>query len=148
MATTQTQTETRLASPAERPEADVVIYDGHCRICRGQVERLARWDGGGRLAFLSLHDAEIRERYPDLDHDELMSAMYVVDRDGGRHRGAAAIRYLSRRLPRLWWAAPVLHLPGSLPLWHALSRLVAANRYRFGRADACDSDACQIHFRR
>jgi predicted DCC family thiol-disulfide oxidoreductase YuxK len=138
----------RLPSVAERPGADVLIYDGHCRICTGQVARLARWDGGGRLAFLSLHDPLVAERYPDLSHDELMRHMVVVDQAGGRHRGAAAVRYLSRRLPSLWWLAPVMHIPFSLPLWQWMYQQVASRRYRFGRTDDCTDGACSIHFKR
>ena len=29
--------EVRLPTPTERPEADIVIYDGHCKFCTGQV---------------------------------------------------------------------------------------------------------------
>lgn len=137
--------ETRLPSPDERPDADVVIYDGNCRFCTGQVERLARWDGGGRLAFLSLHDPWTASRYPDLSHDELMENMYLVDRRGRRHRGAAAFRYLSRRLPRLWWLAPLMHIPFSLPLWQFIYRQVAKRRYRWGKVEACEDDACAVH---
>jgi predicted DCC family thiol-disulfide oxidoreductase YuxK len=121
-----------------------LIYDGNCRICTGQVRRIARADGRGRLAYLSLHDAEVAARYPDLSHDDMMQAMYVVDRTGRRHRGAEAVRYLSRRLPLLWWLAPLLHLPGSLPLWQWLYRQVAKRRYRLGRAD-CSDGACHVH---
>jgi predicted DCC family thiol-disulfide oxidoreductase YuxK len=137
-----------LPTPTDRPGADVVIYDGHCRLCTAQVKRLARWDGGGRLAFLSLHDAEVARRYPDLAHDALMQDMYVVDRAGRRHRGAAALRYLSRRLPALWWLAPLLHVPGSLPVWQWLYRQLANRRYRFGKAEGCDDGSCAVHFRR
>ncbi len=45
-----------LPSPTERNGADVVIYDGHCRLCLAQVRKLCRWDSLERLAFLSLHD--------------------------------------------------------------------------------------------
>ena len=135
----------RLPTPAERPEADVVIYDGHCRICTGQIQRLARWDTRGSLAYLSLHDPEVARRWPDLSYDELMKNMYVVDQQGNRHRGAAAIRYLSRRLPWLWWLAPVLHIPGTLPIWQALYQQVAKRRYRFGRIESCEDGSCQIH---
>ncbi|MCE9545749.1 MAG: DUF393 domain-containing protein [Planctomycetia bacterium] len=137
-----------LPTPAERPGADVVIFDGHCRICSGQIMRLDRWFGGGRLAYLSLHDPEVARLYPDLSHDALMREMYVVDHNGGRHPGADAFRYLSRRLPRLWWLAPLLHIPFSLPLWSWLYRLVADNRYMFGRVDSCDDGACAVHFPR
>ncbi|MBX9791166.1 MAG: DUF393 domain-containing protein [Pirellulales bacterium] len=131
-----------------RARQDVVIYDGHCRICTAQIERLARWDRHRRLRFLSLHDPEVRERYPDLTHDELMRQMYVIDPRGGRHAGAAALRYLSRRLPRLWWLSPLLHLPGTLSLWRWLYGIVARMRYRFGRIDSCDDGACQVHFKK
>lgn len=133
-----------LPTPDDRPTADVVIYDGHCRICTGQVRRLAWWDWGGRLAYLSLHDLEVGRRYPDLSHDALMNELYVVDRVGRRHAGASAVRYLSRRLPTLWWLTPLLHVPGSLPVWNWLYQQIATRRYRFGTV-TCDDDACRLH---
>lgn len=138
----------RLPSPDDRPGADVVIFDGHCRFCTGQVRRLARWDGGGRLAFLSLHDARVARDYPDLTHEQLMQEMVVVDRTGERHGGAAAFRFLTRCLPTLWLAAPLLHIPFSLPLWSFLYRQVAQRRYAMGKTEACDDGACEVHFRR
>ena len=144
-----------LPSPQDRPDSDVVIFDGQCVFCRGQVERLARWDGGERLAFLSLHDPVVAERYPDLTYEQLMEQMYVVDRQGGRHGGAAAFRYLSRRLPRLWLLAPLMHLPFSLPLWQWGYRQVAKRRYRLAGQNAngdasqhsCEEDVCKVHFK-
>jgi predicted DCC family thiol-disulfide oxidoreductase YuxK len=147
MATTcETLPAAALPTPEQRPEADVVIYDGHCRICTAQVRKLAWWDCQGKLSYVSLHDSAVQERYPDLTHDMLMEQMYVVDRHGNRHSGAAAIRYLSRRLRRLWWLAPLLHIPGSLPLWNWLYRQIAQRRYKFGKLDDCGDEACQIHF--
>lgn len=137
-----------LPTPAERPHSDVVIYDGNCQFCRGQVDRLRWWDGGGRLAFLSLHDPSVNQFCPDLTHDQLMEQMYVVERRGGRHGGAAAIRYLSRRLPSLWWVAPILHIPFSLPLWQWLYRQVAIRRYRWNQPQSdCENGACRVHLR-
>ena len=134
-----------LPTPAERPDADIVIYDGHCRICTSQIRRLAAWDKGGRLAYLSLHDPETARRFTDLSHDELMQYMVLVDRRGHRYRGAEVLRYLSRRLPLLWWAAPILHLPFSMPLWQWCYRQVAKRRYRFGRVESCDDGSCRLH---
>lgn len=140
---------TELPSPADRPAADVVIFDGHCRFCLSQVRRLQRLDRRGRLAFLSLHDAEVARRYPDLSHDQLMQEMYVVDTRGVRHAGAGAIRYLSRQLPLLWPLMPFLHLPGTSRLWRWLYDQIARRRYLLaGRTDACDDGACAVHFRR
>jgi predicted DCC family thiol-disulfide oxidoreductase YuxK len=147
MSTVTTATDRdRLPTPSDRPDADVVIYDGHCRICTAQIRKLLWWDCQHHLAYLSLHDPEVARRYPDLTHDELMQNMYVVDQQGNRYAGAAAIRYLSRRLRRLWWLAPVLHIPGTLPLWQLLYRQIADRRYRFGRTD-CDDGACSLHGR-
>jgi predicted DCC family thiol-disulfide oxidoreductase YuxK len=133
-----------LPTVEERPEADVVIFDGHCAFCRDQVRRLDRWDRAGRLAYLSLHDPLTAQRFPDLDREQLMQQMYVIDPSGNRHGGASALRYLSRRLPTLWLLAPLLHIPFTLPLWQWLYGLVAKRRYRLSGGDSCKDGVCQI----
>lgn len=136
----------QLPDPDDQPGADVVLYDGHCRFCIGQVRNMRRADVTGRLAFLSLHDMRVRERYPDLSHDQLMAQMYVIDHRGRRHGGPSALRYLTRRLPLLWPLAPLLHIPFSLPLWNWLYQQIAQRRYWFGRVETCDDGACRVHF--
>lgn len=120
----------------------MVIYDGHCRFCIAQVKRLAKLDLGHKLAFISLHDPRVAERYQDLSHDQLMQNMYLVDRSGERFMGAAAVRRLSRILPPMWPAAPFLHLPGSLPIWQWFYQQVAKRRYRMGKS--CDDGQCEL----
>lgn len=140
---------TGLPSPDDRPDADVVIYDGECGFCRKQVARLGWWDCQGRLAYLSLHDPRVAERYPDLSHEDMLQALYVVTQSGERHRGAAAARYLTRRLRRLWWMAPLLHVPGSLPCWQWMYDQVARRRYLLGGRvvdpDKCENGGCRVH---
>ncbi len=139
-----------LPTAAERPEADIVIYDGHCKFCTGQVQNLARWDSKGRLAFLSLHDPEVAKRFPDLTYDQLMEEIYVVDQQGNRYAGAAALRYLTTRLPRLYVLAPLMHIPFTMPLWRWGYKQVAKRRYAIAgkSADACDDGACAVHFKK
>lgn len=138
-----------LPAPAELSGAAVVIYDGHCKFCTGQVQKLARWDRYKRLAFLSLHDPEVARRWPELTHEMLMFQMYLIDPSGQRYAGAAAFRRLTRLLPRLWILAPLMHIPFSLPVWQYFYRQVAKRRYLLmGKtADACDDGACQVHFK-
>lgn len=135
-----------LPSPYERPDADVVIYDGACGFCQASVRKLLWWDCQNKLAYSSLHDPEVARRWPDLAHERLMKEMCIVDRQGRRHWGPEAIRYLSGRLRRMWWAAPLLYFPGSMILWRPLYRMVARNRYRISAA-ACENGACSLHGR-
>jgi predicted DCC family thiol-disulfide oxidoreductase YuxK len=106
---------------------------------------LARWDKGNRLSFLSLHDPQVGQDFDDLTHEQLMEQMYVIDPSGRRYGGAAAFRYLTRRLPRLWPLVPLLHIPFSLPLWQWLYRRIASLRYRLSRTTTCEIDACRNH---
>jgi len=132
-----------LPSPGDLPNAAVLIYDGDCKFCLRSVAKIHRWDGADRIAFLPLQDPLVAKAYPDLSQEELMEQMYLVDQQGTRHGGAAAFRYLSRRLPRLWALAPLMHIPFSLPLWQFFYRQVAMRRYWFG-GKRCDDGTCRI----
>jgi len=138
----------RLPSPADRPTADAVIYDGHCKFCTASVQKLARFDRRGRLSFLSLHDAEVARRWPELGYDELMQYLYLITPAGRKFRGAEAFKHLSTRLPALYWMAPLLYIPLSMPVWQFFYRAFAKRRYRFGRIESCENGSCQIPPRR
>ena len=144
MSSTLTAAE-KFPTPEERPEADVVIFDGHCRFCIANM-RWLHWVDRGKLAYVSLHDPLVCERWPELTREQMMSQIYLIDDRGRKHGGAAAFRYLSRKLVGLWWLAPLLHVPGSLPLWQFLYQQIARIRYRFGRLDPCDNGTCSLHF--
>jgi predicted DCC family thiol-disulfide oxidoreductase YuxK len=127
--------------------SDVVIYDGDCIFCTASINILRRLDGQGRLRFLSLHDPSVRVDYPDLTHDMLMSEMWVVAFNGDRYSGADALKYLSLRLPLLYPIAPMLYIPGSMPIWRRFYRFVARNRYRIAGSD-CSDGTCRFHGRK
>jgi len=133
-----------LPDPTQRPEACVVIWDGQCRFCRQQVERLSGWDWTGQLSYLSLHDPRVAQLAPNLTYEALMEQMWVVTPDGAQYGGADALRFLSCKLPALWLAAPVLHLPLSRGLWQRLYRWVAQRRYRLAGRD-CSGGTCHLH---
>ena len=143
--TVSTNSNLHLPSPADLPAADVVIFDGQCSFCRRQVERIHRADRGERLAFVSLHDPLVTDRWPDLDHDQLMNEMTIVDRHEQRHGGAAAFKYLTRRLPRWWVLAPIMHFPGVMLIARWAYRQIAKRRYRWGKIDSCEDGSCAVH---
>jgi predicted DCC family thiol-disulfide oxidoreductase YuxK len=127
---------------ATKPERDTVLFDGQCRFCRGQMAILRRLDLTGRLQLTSLHDSSVARDFPEIPAEDLRREMFVVDRAGRAHPGVHAWRLLARRLPLLWPAAVPLHVPGSLPIWDWLYRLIARNRYRF--AGRCDEGSCHL----
>jgi predicted DCC family thiol-disulfide oxidoreductase YuxK len=131
-----------LLTTATHPSRDVVLYDGGCRFCRGQMAILRRLDPTGRLQLTSLHDPVVEHDFPELSRELLLEEMIVIDRAGRARAGASAWRHLTRRLPLLWPLALPLHVPGSLPLWNGLYRLIARNRYRF--AGTCDDGSCRL----
>ncbi len=134
-----------LADPDQHAGRDVVIWDGHCNFCRAQVERLRGFDVRHQLAYLSLHDPRVVERYPELSQQQLMDQMWVVRPDGSKFGGADAGRYLSRHLVGLWWLAPVLHIPGSMPLWRWLYGKIANRRYRLAGKSCDENGTCHLH---
>jgi len=124
---------------------DVVIYDGQCRFCTSQVENLRRLDWWRKLTFISLHDPRVTQRYPQLTFEQLMEQMYVATPEGKLFGGAEAVRYLSRKLPSLFWLMPLMHIPFSLPLWSWMYGQIAKRRYKLA-GKVCDGDTCAIHF--
>lgn len=130
--------------PLARPDQDVVLYDGQCNFCTSQINNLRRFDGKDRLAFVSLHHPDVAINYPDLSFEQLMEQMWVISPAGNRYGGADAVRYLTRRLPILWLLAPVMHIPGSMPLWRFAYRQVAKRRYKIAGRN-CDGGTCSLH---
>lgn len=133
-----------LPDPDVSPHRAIVIWDGTCSFCRLQVERLRRFDSGGKLAYLSLHDPRVAERFPELTYQQLMDQMWVVTPDHRKFGGADAIRFLSRLLPTLWWLAPIMHIPFAMPVWRYFYGLVAERRYRLTGAQ-CEGGTCHVH---
>lgn len=134
----------QLPDPDDKPDCDVVIWDGRCNFCRSQVERLRRLDSD-KLSYLSLHDERCRSMCPDLSFEQLMEQLWVVTTSGDKFGGADAGRYLSRQLPKLWWLLPLLHIPFSMPLWRWFYRKIASRRYRIAGLNCDDNGTCDLH---
>tara|TARA_B110000495_G_C22839144_1_gene489428 strand:+ start:400 stop:888 length:489 start_codon:yes stop_codon:yes gene_type:complete len=144
-----------LPSPTAFPKSDLVIYDGRCNFCSAQVKNLYRLDGKNRLAFISLHDPFVTQRFSDLTHQQLMEQIFLIPNRNGdysdrRLGGAVAIKYLTLRLPKLWILAPLFHLPltGGIQQW--AYRQIAKRRYKIaGKSEGhCDEQGtCDLHVR-
>jgi predicted DCC family thiol-disulfide oxidoreductase YuxK len=133
------------ANPSSKAQA-VLLFDGRCRLCRAQAERLERL-GGDRVRVRPLQEA-LRD-YPQLNEADALREMKLVDSNGRVYGGAEAlVRLVRHGHPSLGRLMLVYYLPGIRWLADRSYAWVARNRYRiWGRVeDACEDDACQIHY--
>jgi predicted DCC family thiol-disulfide oxidoreductase YuxK len=127
----------------DRPEA-VLIYDGQCRFCIAQAERLARW-ARGRVRLESFRDEDVLLRFPALTRAQCEKAIQLVEPDGRVSSGAAAVARTLRMRPLLASLGHLYEVPLLRSAFDWGYALVARNRFRIGGA-ACD-DACDAHRR-
>ncbi len=121
-------------------EALTVVYDGHCRLCVGSVDRLRRWRTADRLRFVPLQDSAARVLLPGKSDAELQGQMHVVD--AGRVYAGAEGWFRLMRLAPLWtaWIAWVTPRFAARQVYARIAR----NRYRwFGRT--CEEGTCALH---
>ena len=113
-----------------------LLFDGTCRFCTAQAERLRRMSRG-RVEVISAYAPGVRERFPMVPQEGVMGEIKLVDTDGRLLGGAAAIARtlehgggplgLIARLYRVWPVRPIAD---------AVYRVIARNRYRIaGRCD-------------
>jgi predicted DCC family thiol-disulfide oxidoreductase YuxK len=120
----------------------VLLYDGQCRFCVRQAERLARWSGG-RVQLKSFRDPRVLARFPGVTLAACETGMQLVEADGrvssGAEAGARALRLRPALAPVGW----LYFVPGVRQLADRAYAIVARNRFRLG--GTCDGDACGIH---
>lgn len=130
---------------------DLLIFDGDCRFCIAQVQRLERLASGGKkpapLAAMPLMTPGLLEEV-GISHDEAMSAMYLVTPRGRVYRGLEGAVQALRHRPLLGKLVMLYYVPGIKQLADLGYRLVARYRYALmGRAVArgeCNG-SCAIH---
>jgi len=134
------------------PPADgvpVLLYDGQCTFCIGQIRRLeAR--SRGRFVTRSFHDEDALDPFPGLTIEACMKEMKFIDSNGRVAGGIeAAVRSLA-------WAHPVVgrllylyYIPGIRWASDQVYAWVARNRYRLAvsRGEQCDTGSCGRHIR-
>lgn len=118
-----------------------LLYDGTCRFCVAQAQRLKRMGGAG-LRAESAYAEGVRDRFPMLPPpgpDGKVGELKFVDDRGHMSGGAEAIaRALMTGRGLTAWLAPVYFVPGVRHLANAVYRAVAKRRYRLsGTCDDC-----------
>jgi predicted DCC family thiol-disulfide oxidoreductase YuxK len=120
------------------------LYDGHCQLCRGSVDRVRRWDRAGKIEFVDLHDPSAAARFPHVKREEALRWMQAVDGEGRIFSGADAWARMGMRLPGWKLVAWVLLVPGIRWAAGRIYQWIARNRYRWNK-EACADGSCAIH---
>ena len=121
-----------------------LYYDGHCAICRDEVARLRRWDKAGRLAYADIAAPDFSSAPAGVDLLALNTEMHVLAADGRLLVGIDSLLAVYTLVGRGWMVAP-LRVAALRPLFSALYRSFARNRYRLSAllgAPACEDGVC------
>jgi predicted DCC family thiol-disulfide oxidoreductase YuxK len=127
------------------PGHDVILYDGHCRLCRGAARQLAQLLGEKGTELRSFREEGVLAAFPGISLERCEQAIQLVQGDGRVFEGAEAlVRALGRRpLGRLLF---VYYVPGLRQVADWLYGLVARYRFRIaGRT--CTDGSCTVHFK-
>lgn len=143
----------RSAAAAVAPQLstnDALIFDGDCRFCIAQVDRLKRLAGRSdekTLEALPLQTEGLLDAL-GITYDQAMAAMHLVTTDGRIYRGLEGAVQALRHRPILGKLVMLYYVPGIKQLADLGYRIVARYRYAImGRAVArgeCHG-SCAIH---
>jgi predicted DCC family thiol-disulfide oxidoreductase YuxK len=122
-------TETTKIMAAEKP---LVIYDGTCGLCAGNLKWLHRLDWLGAFDDAPYQADEIYQRFPRIKRADCEEALHLAFPNGKVYRGADALRKVMLRMPLTLFAGLLLSLPPFPYFFRRLYPVMARNRYRFG----------------
>ncbi|MBT3270472.1 DUF393 domain-containing protein [Candidatus Poribacteria bacterium] len=110
----------------------VVVFDGDCSFCQGQIRRMRRLTIPGRFEFVARQTDGLEDRFPMLRADEFSTGMRYVAEDGAVSVGADAVYQVARGMRyvrRITW---LYRVPGARLVARAMYGWVARNRQRLG----------------
>jgi predicted DCC family thiol-disulfide oxidoreductase YuxK len=120
----------------------VIVYDGHCNFCIGQINRIIRCDKHNQFETLSRYSDGLFERFPVLKQENLDSGLRVVALDGNVSVGADAVYDIYKKFSPAKYIAWIYKVPILNLLFKMVYTLIAKNRYRF--AGKCKDGTCKL----
>ena len=121
----------------------LVVYDGDCSFCRGQVARIQRMDPGDQFEYRPRQEAGLQQEYPQLAQHASQDGLRVILPDGRVQIGADAVYQINRLLPYFRHVAFVYHIPGLHALFKFVYSMVSRNRQRISRI-YCKDGSCAV----
>jgi predicted DCC family thiol-disulfide oxidoreductase YuxK len=109
----------------------IVLYDGDCGFCRRSVDWALRRDLERRLTATPIQSSMGEYLLADLTPEQRLREVHVINDDGRRSSGGAAVKDVLKALPTTRGLARVVSVsPRMTQLGY---RLIANNRGLFGK---------------
>ena len=123
-----------------------IVYDGACRVCKGIVKRLEKWDSHSVFWIVPSQTAGVHARFPWIPTRSFAQSVQLIRRDGHTWQGAAAIEQIIDQLPKGKLITWVFSIPFVRPLAERFYRWFARNRYRLGCGEHCQFRQLDLDF--
>jgi len=125
------------------PGHDVILFDGHCRLCREAAKHFERLLGSRGSELRSFREEGVLEAFPGIPLERCEQKMQLVQADGRVFEGAEAV---VRALGRRWFGKLlfVYYVPGLRQVADGLYGVIARHRFRIAGRNCSDS-ACALH---
>lgn len=110
----------------------ILIYDGHCPICRKEVAWLRWKNKQGRLGLQDINDAGFDPAVYGTTHDALMAEIHGVYQDGRLIKGVDVF-CAAYQAVGLGWLIEPMRWPLLKPLFNGFYGAFARHRLKLGR---------------
>lgn len=110
----------------------VVVYDGACGLCAGNLKWLYRLDHLDVFEAISYQSETLAARFPNLRREECEQALQLVFTDGRTYAGVDAFREVFLRMPLTFLVGVILWIPPVSWLLRRLYPILSRHRYRLG----------------
>src|SRR5262249_22681455 len=118
-----------MTSPKERP---VVVYDGACGLCAGNLKWLYRLDHLKVFEAVPYQSEMLAARFPRLERERCEQALHLVFPDGRTYAGVDAFREVFLRMPLAFPLGIILWIPPVAWMLRKLYPILSRHRYRLG----------------
>jgi predicted DCC family thiol-disulfide oxidoreductase YuxK len=105
-----------------------LIYDDDCAICIAGMKKLKKLDTNDVVRLVPLSKPKLPDGFTLPPVEQLRDELHLIDPTGGVHKGAEAVFYLARILPRTRKYSRILSMPVVGFFARPVYRLVSRNR--------------------
>ncbi|HMQ10327.1 MAG TPA: DUF393 domain-containing protein [Oligoflexia bacterium] len=108
----------------------VVLFDGSCNLCRGNLKWLHRIDFFKVFDDVPYQDKVVPTLFPDIAQEQFEESLHVIFPNGKIYTGFDAFRAVFFKSPWMFFLALLLSIPPLPWLGRKLYPYVAKNRYK------------------